>query len=343
MRSLVSILIPAFNAEKWLRDTILSALDQTWEPKEIIIVDDGSTDQTLHIARQFQSDSVRVVTQKNQGASAARNKALSLSRGDYIQWLDADDLMAPDKIARQMEALIDSGSRRTLVSCAFGQFLYRTNHARFTPTALWCDLSPAEFLQRKLEKRCFMVNSAWLVSRELTAGAGPWDVRLHYDDDGEYFCRVLAACDRIRFLPEARVYYRLVGSTSVSYLGASNTKLDSLWLSMQMHIRYLRSLEESERTRASCVRYLQNYLIEFYPRRPDIVEQIRQTASDLGGQLAAPRLSWKYSWMKTLLGWGWAKAAQLVLRNVKWSLIRRWDKMLFHIERRGLLSVHSSR
>jgi glycosyltransferase involved in cell wall biosynthesis len=343
MRSLVSILIPAFNAEKWLRDTILSALDQTWEPKEIIIVDDGSTDRTLQIARQFQSDSVRVVTQKNQGASAARNKALSLSRGAYIQWLDADDLMAPDKIARQMEVLMQAGSRRTLASCAFGTFMYRPHRAHFTPTALWHDLSPAEFLMRKLETRRFMVNSAWLVSRELTAAAGPWDVRLHYDDDGEYFCRVLLASDGIRFLPEARVYYRSVGPTSVSYMGTSNTKLESLWLSMQLHMQYLRSLEDSQRTRASCIRYLQNYLIDFYPRRLDIVEKMDQTARNLGGQLERPRLSWKYAWMKALLGWGWTKRAQLVLRKVKWSLIRYCDRALFHLENRSATGVHDWR
>ncbi len=103
MKALVSILIPAFNAQEWIADTLRSAIAQTWERKEIIVVDDGSTDQTLAIARQFESDFLRVITQKNQGAAAARNLALSLSRGDYLQWLDADDLLAPDKVARQVE------------------------------------------------------------------------------------------------------------------------------------------------------------------------------------------------------------------------------------------------
>jgi glycosyltransferase involved in cell wall biosynthesis len=87
MRPLVSILIPAYNAERWIADTIRSALAQTWEPKEIIVVDDGSQDRTFTIAQQFASKDVAVVTQRNQGAAAARNKALALSQGDYIQWL----------------------------------------------------------------------------------------------------------------------------------------------------------------------------------------------------------------------------------------------------------------
>src|SRR5580658_7551096 len=103
---LVSILIPAYNSEEWITQTIRSALAQTWPRKEIIVVDDGSKDATVAIARQFEPLGVLVHAQKNQGASAARNKAFSLSHGAYIQWLDADDLLALDKITRQMEPVV---------------------------------------------------------------------------------------------------------------------------------------------------------------------------------------------------------------------------------------------
>src|SRR6266576_2763814 len=119
MKPLVSILIPAYNAEPWIADTIKSAVDQTWPRKEIIIVDDGSKDKTLSVARQFASKNVSVVTQENQGASEARNKAFKFCQGDYIQWLDADDLLAPDKIAKQMEAAEKCHSERRLFSSAW--------------------------------------------------------------------------------------------------------------------------------------------------------------------------------------------------------------------------------
>src|SRR5271166_5822373 len=99
MKPLVSVLIPAFNAQAWIGDTLESAVSQTWPQKEIIVVNDGSTDQTLASVQRFESAGVRVITQENQGAAAARNKAFSLCQGDYVQWLDADDLLAPDKIA----------------------------------------------------------------------------------------------------------------------------------------------------------------------------------------------------------------------------------------------------
>ncbi|MGA2964240.1 MAG: glycosyltransferase family A protein, partial [Candidatus Korobacteraceae bacterium] len=225
MTPLVSILIPAYNAQRWIADTLRSAIKQTWERKDIIVVDDGSTDRTLEIARRFESKSVRVVTQSNQGGPAARNTAYSLSHGDYIQWLDHDDLLAPDKIARQMQVVTQGCSQRTLFSSPWGHFMYRPDRATFNPSSLWCDLSPAEFMRRKLEQRVFMQTSVWLVSRELADAAGPWDTTMITDDDGEYFCRVLLACDAIRFVPDAKVYYRMLATRTASYTGRSHYKL----------------------------------------------------------------------------------------------------------------------
>ncbi|MEO5953382.1 MAG: glycosyltransferase family A protein, partial [Chloroflexia bacterium] len=116
MCSLVSILIPAYNAERWIGESIDSALNQTWPRKEVIVVDDGSHDSTASVAKQFSQFGVNVVTQENLGAAAARNRAFALSRGEYIQWLDADDLIAPDKIAKQMEVVANYPSRRKLFS-----------------------------------------------------------------------------------------------------------------------------------------------------------------------------------------------------------------------------------
>jgi len=336
-KPLVSILIPAFNAQEWIADSIRSAMRQTWEPKEIIVVDDGSSDQTLRIARQFESECIRVVTQRQQGAAAARNKAFSLSQGDYIQWLDADDLLAPDKVALQMAATQQSGSKRTLISSAWGKFIYRYYRAEFTPTGLWSNLTPLEWLLRKMGDNVYMQTATWLVSRELTEAAGPWDTRLLGDDDGEYFCRVLLASDGVRFVPESRVFYRGPGLAfrSLSYIGQSNRKLDAHWLSMRSHIGYLRSLEDSARVREACVTYLRTSLIYFYPERLDIVKQAEEMARELGGQLGTPGLSWKYSWIETVFGWRIAKSGQQWLLKARWTAEKQWDHTAFRIEKTG--------
>jgi glycosyltransferase involved in cell wall biosynthesis len=329
---LVSIVVPAYNAQDWIADSLRSATAQTWNRKEIIVVDDGSTDHTLDIARHFQSKCCRIVTQDNRGAAAARNTALSLSQGDYIQYLDADDLLAPDKIMRQIESIDHSVSRRTLLSSSFARFMYRYHRATFIPTALWCDLSPVEWLIRKVGQDLFMQTACWLVSRELTEAAGPWNTEISYNDDGEYFCRVLLGSDGVRFVPDAKVYYRRSGTGSLGYLGNSDSKRNSLWRSMQLHIDYLRSLEDSERVRAACLRYLQDWIVWFHPERPDIVEQAVEMARHLGGRLHPPQLSWKYAWIKEIFGWRLAKRARLCLPAFKGSAIRLWDRALFDIE-----------
>jgi glycosyltransferase involved in cell wall biosynthesis len=332
MKPLVSILVPAFNAQEWIAATIRSAVSQTWPRKEIIVIDDGSCDQTLSIARQFASEEVSVVTQANQGAAATRNQACSISQGDYIQWLDADDLLAPDKIARQIDALEHGASRRTLLSSAWGRFMYRSHRADFVPTPLWCDLSPAEWLLRKMGQNLHMQTATWLVSRELTEAAGPWNTQLLGDDDGEYFCRVLLASKGTRFIPEARVFYRMSGTNSLSYIGRSDRKMEAQFISMQLHIDYLRSLEDTMRIRAACVQYLQNWLPDFYPERLDIVKEAEQLATTLGGRLEVPRLSWKYAWIEKAFGWPLAKRAQILSRRCRWSVIRSWDKALSRLD-----------
>lgn len=333
--TLVSILIPAFNAQEWIADTLRSAVGQTWGRKEIIVVDDGSTDQTLAIARQFESDSVHIYAQKNQGAAAARNAALSFCHGDYIQWLDADDLLGSNKIAMQM-ALVDRNmSRKTLLSSEFGRFLYQWQRSQFSETALWADLSPTEWLLRKMGLNLYMQTATWLVSRELSESSGAWDTRMLSDDDGEYFCRVLMNSDGTRFVPGAKVYYRGFRPNSLAYVGKSDVKREALWLSMKLHIGYLRSLEDSSRTREACLTYLQRNLINFYPERADIVRQAEAVATELGGQLEPPYLSWKYSWVKTAFGWPAAKNVSFEMRKARWFLERSFDKSIHQLLRRN--------
>jgi glycosyltransferase involved in cell wall biosynthesis len=334
MPPLVSILIPAYNAERWVAETIQSALAQTWPRKEIIIVDDGSTDGTLSVARQFEARNVKVVTQANQGASAARNKAFSLCQGDYIQWLDADDLLTPDKIARQMEAALHCPGQRTLFSSAWGSFYYRPARASFVPSKLWASLPPIEWLLLKFKHGVYMPPATWLVSRELTEAAGPWDTRLSFDDDGEYFCRVIAASNGVQFIPEARVFYRKSGTGSMSHIGQSNKKLESLLLSMHLHISHIRALEDSERVKAACLEYLQWWSVCFQLECPDMAKQANQLASLLGGELQTFQLwSPRRAWIQRFFGLRLARQGQHFLPWFKETLVRSWDKALFHLQK----------
>jgi glycosyltransferase involved in cell wall biosynthesis len=329
MKPLVSILIPAFNGEETLPYTLESALGQTWQRKEIIVIDDGSTDGTANVARRFTSKELTVVSTENRGLSGAVNSALRLCQGDYIQELDADDILASDKIERQMSVLSSSDSSELLLSCPWASFYYRTSRARFVRNSLWNDLSPVEWLLRKMGENLHMQNATWLVSREIIEKAGPWDESLSHDQDGEYFCRVLIASEGTRFVPDARVYYRSSGTNRVSFVGNSPQKQDSLFRSIKLHIQYLRSLEDSERVRRSCLVYLQNWLVEVYPDRADLVAEFDRAASELGGRLEPPTLRWKYDWMRPVIGSRAALRAQRTLPEFKGLLLRHWDRALW--------------
>jgi hypothetical protein len=185
-----------------------------------------------------------------------------------------------------------------------------------------------------------MQTAAWLVSRELSEVAGPWDTRLLGDDDKEYFYRVLLECDGVRFVPEARVYYRLAGPRSLSYLGRSDRKLEALWCSMRLHVSYLRSLEESERVRTARLSYLQTLLIYFYPERSEIVIQAEQLAEDLGGFLKS------HNCLESTPGSRQSSAAVLpsglqCFCRISWFLGRSWDKVLFRLAKLSFINSYS--
>ena len=296
------------------------------------MVDDGSTDRTAELGRRFASRGVTVVSTENQGVSMAENCAFQLSQGEYIQYLDADDLLMPDKIERQLAALREGDSGRVLLSSQWAPFYYRTRHTRFVQNSLCRDLSPVEWLLGKMSENLHMQTSTWLVSRELIEAAGPWDTRLHYDHDGEYFCRVLSASEGTRFVPGTGVLYRMTGSNSVSKIGNSNQKRESLLLSIKSHIKCLRLLEDSERVRKACLTYMQNWYHNFHPGRPDLVEQLQALARELQGHLEEPRLRRKYAWMKPVFGWKAAEWAQMAFPQFKSSCIRQYDEAMYRLE-----------
>ena len=329
MKPLVSILIPAYNAERTISQTLESAIAQTWPHKEIIVVNDGSTDRTLDVAQRYGSK-VKVVSIDHQGGQVARNHAYSLSEGDFIQWLDADDLLGPEKIEKQLASLTGDCSERVLLSSSWASFYHRTAKAKFLPSSLWQDLSPTEWFLRQMGENLAMLPASWLTSRKLADAAGPWDTRLHVHQDCEYFARVLLASEGTRFISEAKVFYRIGGSKRVSFIGKSEEKKQSLLLTTKLQIEYLRSLEESERVRKVCLRYLQNvYYMFIHLKRPDLAEELQELARGFRGRLEEPSLIRKYAWIRPIFGEEVAQWAQSTLPTLKHASIMGFDKAMF--------------
>jgi glycosyltransferase involved in cell wall biosynthesis len=324
-RPLVSILIPAYNAERWIVASVQSAIAQDWPRTEVIVVDDGSRDGTLETVRRLESSHVKVVTQENGGASAARNRALSLAQGDYVQWLDADDLLAPDKLSRQLEVGSAEGPG-VLLSSAFGRFYSRSERAVFSPTLLWRDLSPVDWIATKFANNLWMAHLVWLVSRDLTEAAGPWNEALSLDDDGEYFCRVVAKSRMVRFVPDARSYYRQWNLSSLSR-GASLKASRSLLTSVTLSTGHLLALEDSQRTRDAALSYLGVLMHYFYPEKKELLEELQALAARLGHRLDPPKLSLKYELIKRVIGWQGAETTRRLVARARLWVHRSLDRL----------------
>lgn len=277
----VSILIPFYNAEAFLRETIQSALQQTWAEKEIVLVDDGSSDRSLEIARSFESPTVKVFTQPNMGACRARNRAFSESTGEYIQYLDADDLLSPDKISNQMDLV--SVSPLEVISCGWLRFYTNKELLNIVPRRFldrdWPD--PMDWLLNSWEGKGMGLNSIWLTPRILIEKAGLWNETLTINQDGEFFCRVLLASNGIRYSPSGVVYYRSGNSGSVSqkrnYKNAKN-----LLLSYKLNEEHILRKRNSERTRKCIAATYRSFIYIYYDSFPDLVQTAKEYLYNLG-------------------------------------------------------------
>ena len=138
----ISVAIPAYNAESYLREAVDSVLAQTLRPYEIIVVNDGSTDRTEEIALSY-GDSIRYIKQANQGLAGARNTAIRVATGDWVAFFDSDDVLMPDKL-RLQAAAVESNPDLILVYSGFS-FLYpdgRTEEVvAFSAKDLWVKAS----------------------------------------------------------------------------------------------------------------------------------------------------------------------------------------------------------
>lgn len=317
MRDLVSILVPAYNSAEWLSETITCVLKQTWTAKEIIIVDDGSTDDSLAIARSFKKRGVRIISQENKGACAARNRALAEANGDYIQFLDADDLMARNKIEVQVRRL-KKEPEGTIAAAKWERFYNDPGEAdleaiNFREKPYYGDRSEGiEWALDAAAHRAMMPSHSWLVPREVVEKAGPWNESLLINQDGEYFNRISIASSGVAFCPKARVYYRSGIENSVSNR-KEPAALASKYRSVKCITEQLLAAENSQRSRLASAIAFQRCAYSVYPKMPDIAEKALKQAKKLGGAPSYyPKGSKAYQILHDVLGW----------RKAKW--LRHW-------------------
>lgn len=308
----VSIIIPAWNAQLWLAEAIESALGQGVASKEVIVVDDGSGDQTAAIARTFEPRGVRLLVQANRGASAARNAGLAAASGEWIQFLDADDVLDPLKIQLQLSAVGQAPGQ--LAAGPWGVFERETDHAVFTPEPSWCSDSPVDWLVRLWTTRSMMHPASWLCHRSVIERAGGWNEELSLDDDGEFFARVVLASTGVTFVPDARVFYRRHAGPRLSA-----SRGDKAWSSgfraIESKERALRAAEDSPRTRRACATHYARFAWDNFPEAGELARLAEQRWRELDPAVSPPRGSAREYLLSRLIGWHAARRLQKRLRS----------------------------
>lgn len=279
---LVSIIIPVFNCETYIAQAIESALAQDWENKEIIIVDDGSTDGSPEIINRYKPH-ITVIHQENRGACNARNAGLRHARGDFIQYLDQDDMLHPAKISTQMRDIL-ADPPGTLGCGRF--FTIKESTADATHFDFFDNLpqytSPVEWLIWSFEGRS-MQSSVWLVPRHIHEKAGEWneDLKSNPNDDGELFCRIVLASSRVNFSSEAITYFRMHDGPRGS-LANDKTKITSLLRSLELCANYLLAVEDSRRTRHAIACTLKHFAHIHCLSAPDLADRALKRINELG-------------------------------------------------------------
>jgi len=324
MHPKVSIIIPIFNSAKYLAQAIESGLGQTWDNKEIIIVDDGSEDDSLQIAKMFTNETVKILEQHNQGAGAARNAGINLAEGDYIQFLDADDILSPNKLSIQVEELIKYPNK--LAVCSTIHFIDGENHLHNKP-------SPYEekFLVSTDNSFEFLINlwggnngkgsmiqtNAWLTPTTLIRSNKPWQEFYSPDDDGEYFSRMLLSSAGVVYTTGCYNYYRKHKSAFNLSRRDNIKSLQGCFQSIKCKRETLNKYLDDPRVKKALAQQLFDLVLKAYPRHKQLATELMREIQTIGGSYEIPPLGGNLiNLLSKTIGWKKARLIQNSLAKV---------------------------
>ena len=309
----VSVLIPCFNAEPWIGQTIESVYRQTWDNLEIVVVNDGSTDNSLAEINRQKSSRMTVIDQPNRGQTTALNRAVSECSGAFVQYLDADDALEHNKIRNQMIRLehhpdcIATSSWRVISSSASVDFVDPAP----VKAGPFGERVPVDWLvENWWEGGGMMYPAMWLIPMDIVRRAGPWREDLSLMNDTEYFTRVVLAARAVILCPEALSYYRKGHSTMSSIKTARAWR--SYFDATELCVDRLLAVESSDRTRRVASFLWQRLANSCYPYQRALGSEAQRRAELLHTDrlcLPAGRL---YNLISALFGWKVARSLQVL-------------------------------
>jgi glycosyltransferase involved in cell wall biosynthesis len=303
----VSVIISAYNAEKYLSQTLDSVLNQTYSNLEIIVVNDGSTDSTLSVLETY-SDKIKIITQVNKGQDAALNNGYKNCSGEFIKFMDSDDLINPEMIELQMKAL--EGSHNKIAYAEWGRFYHEDIHS--VKFELFPDrkvMSPVDFLT-STPIGPMLQCGIMLVPRNLIEKSGLWDERLILFNDTEFYSRLLLNSEGVIFTSGAKLYYRSGLKSSIS-VQKSRKFFESTYLATNLVAENLLKFEDSKRTRNLIANIYFNQYFEMYPFFNDLQSMHIKKIKLNGGASIKPNGGLFFKIFSFVFGWRISKIIQI--------------------------------
>jgi glycosyltransferase involved in cell wall biosynthesis len=259
----VSILIPCYNAERWIAATLDSVYAQSWPNLQVILVNDGSTDGTARVLERYRHRGLKVIEQQNSGQPAAFNRGLLESDGEFIQYLDADDILHPEKISRQMARLRDRAD--CIATAEWSRFTSNIAEADFTKNPIGEDMSPVDWLVDNWRDGGGMMYPAlWLLPREVVESIGPWREELTLTNEMEYFTRAVLRAAEVLACPGSMTYYRSGNPGTLSTLKTARGWASQFAVTALCETHVL-TRENSDGTRRACSMLWQRFAHGCYP------------------------------------------------------------------------------
>jgi glycosyltransferase involved in cell wall biosynthesis len=313
---LVSVCIPAYNSEKYLAETVVCLLSQQDVNLEVVIVDDGSTDNTATVVLGFEDKRVKYERQPNKGAAAARNRAFELSSGDFIKFMDADDLLTAGSLHAQLSRI--AGHPGCIASSRWGRF-FEDNIETFAynPEPVWKDLNGADWVVESLIDSGYnMVQPGiFLIPRKLIEDVGGWNESLNLIDDFEFMTRVIVNSKMVFFCEDATLMYRSGIQGSLSKLH-SRKHMESAFLSQTLATRAILQVRDDASSRLACANASQVWAYAFYPAHLDLYTKIQADIDRLGGSNSKRFISRSLELLSRLIGWKRAKRLKIFLLSI---------------------------
>jgi len=240
---LVSIIVPVYNAEKFLSQTLDSIINQTFENWECIIVDDGSIDSSASIANSFcEGDNrFKYYYQENSGPSVARNKGIDLARGEYLQFLDADDVIAPDRLDIMISAYEENEQLIYYSNLRLGEENNIFSTAKMSlPANLAHEMGFAEFY--KYFGRKFIIIPACVLFPSNIFKTCRWNNKLSFSEDLDLYLCILNTGIKFKYIDKELVIYRNTsGSLSKNAIKVieSNFEIFAKWFKKKYTFTYI--------------------------------------------------------------------------------------------------------